>query len=122
MRAIIACAGSGGHINPGIAIANEILKREPDSKIVFVGTKTGMENDLVKKAGYELAHIRAGRFHRRLTWYNVRNMANAFFGIFDAEKLIKKFKPDVVIGTGGYICICRIELIFKTVSFPPNSN
>ena len=105
MRVIIACAGSGGHINPGIAIANEIQRREPDSKIIFVGTKTGMENDLVKKAGYDLAHIRAGRFHRRLTWYNVRNMANAFLGIFDAEKLMKKFKPDVVIGTGGFICV-----------------
>jgi UDP-N-acetylglucosamine--N-acetylmuramyl-(pentapeptide) pyrophosphoryl-undecaprenol N-acetylglucosamine transferase len=61
MKVIIACAASGGHINPGIAIANEIMKREPDSKIVFIGTKTGMENDLVKKAGYELYQIRAGR-------------------------------------------------------------
>lgn len=105
MRAIIACAGSGGHINPGIAIANTIKKKEPDSEIVFVGTKTGMENDLVKKAGYELAHIRAGRFHRKLTWYNIRNMMNAVLGIFDAEKLIDSFKPDVVIGTGGFICV-----------------
>ena len=113
MKAIIACAGSGGHINPGIAIANEILKREPDSEIVFVGTKTGMENDLVKKAGYNLAHIRAGRFHRRLTWYNVRNMANAFLGIFDAEKLVKKFKPDIVIGTGGFICVPMMKAAKK---------
>lgn len=105
MKAIIACAGSGGHINPGIAIANTIMKNEPDSEIIFVGTKTGMENDLVKKAGYKLVHIRAGRFHRKLTWYNVRNMFNTFMGIFDAEKLINIFKPDVVIGTGGFICV-----------------
>ncbi len=105
MRVIVACAGSGGHINPGIAIANEILKREPDSKIIFVGTKTGMENDLVKKSGYELSHLRAGRLHRRLTWSNVKNVTNSFLGIFDAKKLIKDFKPDIVIGTGGFICV-----------------
>lgn len=105
MRAIIACAGSGGHINPGIAIANTIKKNEPDSEILFLGTKTGMENDLVKKAGYNIEHVRAGRFHRKLTWYNIRNMTNAVLGIFDAKNIISKFKPDVVIGTGGFICV-----------------
>lgn len=105
MKALIACAGSGGHINPGIAIANTIMKNEPDSKILFVGTETGMENDLVKKAGYELVHIRAGKIHRKFTLDNVKNVINAFLGIFDAEKVISKFKPDIVIGTGGYICV-----------------
>ena len=81
MKAIIACAGSGGHINPGIAIANQIMKKEPDSEIIFVGTKKGMENDLVKKAGYNLIHVKAGRFHRKLTWYNIRNMTYAFLGV-----------------------------------------
>lgn len=105
MRAIIACAGSGGHINPGIAIANTIMKKEPDSEIIFVGTKDGMENDLVKKSGYKISHIRAGRFHRKITFNNIINVFNSVLGIFDAEKLIKTFKPDVVIGTGGYICV-----------------
>lgn len=105
MRAIIACAGSGGHINPGIAIANTIMKNEPNSEILFLGTKDGMENDLVKKAGYNLLHVRAGRFHRKLTWYNIRNMTRAVLGIFDAKSVITKFKPDVVIGTGGFICV-----------------
>lgn len=105
MRAIIACAGSGGHINPGIAIANTIKKNEPDSEILFLGTKTGMENDLVKKAGYNLVHVRAGRFHRKLTWYNIRNMTRAVLGVFDTKSIISKFKPDVVIGTGGFICV-----------------
>ncbi len=105
MRAIIACAGSGGHINPGIAIANVIKKNEPDSEILFLGTKTGMENDLVKKAGYNLSHVKAGRFHRKLTLYNIRNMTYAVLGIFDTMKIISKFKPDVIIGTGGFICV-----------------
>lgn len=105
MRAIIACAGSGGHINPGIAIANTIMKNEPGSEIVFVGTKYGMENELVKKAGYNLVNIHAGRLVRKIAWYNIRNMGKAVIGIFDTKRLIKKFKPDVVIGTGGYICV-----------------
>ena len=105
MRVLIACAGSGGHINPGIAIANAIKKNEPDSEILFLGTKTGMENDLVKKAGYNLAHVRAGRLHRKLTLQNIRNIMNAALGIIDTKKIIGKFKPDIIIGTGGYICV-----------------
>lgn len=105
MRVIIACAGSGGHINPGIAIANMIKNREPDSAILFVGTKTGLENELVKKAGFEIKNIRAGKLHRRLTAENFKNMYNAVLGISDSKKIIKEFKPDVVIGTGGYICV-----------------
>ena len=105
MRAIIACAGSGGHINPGIAIANAIKKNEPDSEILFVGSKTGMENDLVPKAGYEITTVKSGRYLREITWYNIRNMTKAFLGIFDTMKLIDKFKPDVIVGTGGFICV-----------------
>ena len=88
MKVIIACAGSGGHINPGIAIANYIMKKETDSEILFVGTKTGMENELVKKSGYNIAHIRAGRLHRKITLNNVKNIINSVLRIFDAEKLI----------------------------------
>lgn len=105
MRAIIACAGSGGHINPAIAIANTIMKNDQTSEILFLGTNNGMENDLVKKAGYNLVHVRAGRFHRKLTWYNIRNITRAFLGVFDTKSIISKFKPDIVIGTGGFICV-----------------
>lgn len=105
MKLMIACAGSGGHINPGIAIANTIKKNEKDSEIIFVGTKTGMENDLVKKAGYNVVHVRAGRLLRQITWYNVKNMTKAILGVFDTMKLIDKFKPDIIIGTGGFICV-----------------
>lgn len=105
MRVIIACAGTGGHINPGIAIAKEIMSREKDSDIVFVGSETGLENKLIPNAGFKIRTIRAGRFHRKITFQNVINMRKAYLGIRDAKKLIKEFKPDVVIGTGGFICV-----------------
>ncbi len=54
MKVVIAAAGTGGHINPGIAIANKIMEKEPQSKIIFIGTPRGLENDLVPRAGYEL--------------------------------------------------------------------
>lgn len=104
MRAIIACAGTGGHINPGIAIANIIKQRQDDSEILFIGTKSGLENELVKKAGYEIKHIRTGKLIRSLTTKNIKAMYDTYRGIGDAKKIVKDFMPDVIIGTGGYIC------------------
>ena len=105
MRVIFACAGTGGHINPAIAIANIILQKEPDSKFLFVGTKDGIENELVTKAGYEIKQIRTGKIIRSITLKNFSAIINTVKGMGDANKLVKEFKPDVVIGTGGYICV-----------------
>lgn len=104
MRVVFACAGTGGHINPAIAMANLILKREPDSKILFIGTVDGLENKLVVNAGYDIKHIRTGKILRELTLKNVTALINAYKGIGDAKRILKEFKPDLVIGTGGYIC------------------
>ena len=104
MRVIFTCAGTGGHINPAIAMANIIKKREPDSEFLFIGTEDGLENKLVKNAGYNIAHIRTGKLLRSLTLKNITALINAYKGIGDAKKIIKKFKPETVIGTGGYIC------------------
>lgn len=104
MRVVFACAGTGGHINPAIAMANIILKNEPDSQVLFVGTETGLENKLVTNAGYEIKHIRTGKIIRELTLKNFSQMIHAIQGIGDAKKLLKEFKPDIIIGTGGYIC------------------
>jgi UDP-N-acetylglucosamine--N-acetylmuramyl-(pentapeptide) pyrophosphoryl-undecaprenol N-acetylglucosamine transferase len=99
MRVIIAAAGTAGHINPGIAIANKIKKEEPDSEIVFIGTNRGLENDLVPRAGYELKQIEAYGLGKNI----IKNL-KTFKGLFQAKKIIKEFKPDVIIGAGGYIC------------------
>ena len=104
MRVIISAAGTGGHINPGIAIANKIKQEEPDSEIIFIGTSRGLETDLVPRAGYELKTIEAYGLKKELSITNIKNMIKTATSTSKAKKYIKEFNPDVVIGTGGYIC------------------
>ena len=105
MKVVIAAAGTGGHINPGIAIANKIMQEEPDSKIIFIGTNRGLENDLVPRAGYELKHIDSYGISRELSIKNIKRLYKTYKSIGEAKKILKDFKPDIIIGTGGYICI-----------------
>ena len=105
MKAIIAAAGTGGHINPALAIANKIKQEEPNSEIIFVGTDRGLENDLIPRAGYDLKRIEAYGFNRKISLDNVKKMYKTFKSIGQAKKIIQDFKPDIMIGTGGYICL-----------------
>ena len=105
MRVIIAAAGTGGHINPGIAIANKIMEEERDSEIIFIGTNRGLEVDLVKRAGYELKTIDAYGISRSFTPENIKRLFKTIKSIKSAKEIIKQFKPDIIIGTGGYICV-----------------
>ena len=109
MRVIIAAAGTAGHINPGISIANKIKEEEPNSEIIFIGTKRGLENDLVPRAGYELKTIDA----YGLDLKRPDRLLKTLKGFGTAKKIIKEFKPDVVIGTGGYICGAAITMANK---------
>ena len=104
MNVIFACAGTGGHVNPAIAMAKIILKNKPDTKVLFIGTKDGLENSLVKNAGFDIEHISTGKIIRSFTLKNFKAITNTYKGIGDAKKIIKEFKADLVIGTGGYIC------------------
>ena len=103
MKVIIAAAGTGGHINPGIAIANKIKEQEKKSNIIFLGTVRGLENDLVPRAGYDLKTVDAYGYGRKLTIENIRKVLKNIQGISQTKKIIKEFKPDIIIGTGGYI-------------------
>lgn len=104
MKVLIAAAGTGGHINPGIAIANKIKEKNPNAEIIFVGTSRGLENDLVPRAGYELKHIEVYGISREISINNAKKIFKTIKGFGQAKKLIKQLNPDIVIGTGGYIC------------------
>lgn len=100
MKIIIAAGGTGGHITPGIAIAT-MLKQE-GNEVIFVGTEKGLEVDLIPKAGFELKYIHAAGLKGGI----INNMKAIFAlqkGIAECKKIIKEYKPDVVIGTGGYV-------------------
>lgn len=104
MKVIIAAAGTAGHINPGLAIANKIKEEEKDSKIIFIGTNRGLENDLVPRAGYELKTIDAYGLSKKISIENIKKMCTTLRATSKARKIIKEFKPDIIVGAGGYIC------------------
>ena len=106
MNVIFTCGGTGGHINPALAVANIWKEKHPDSNILFVGGIGGMEEQLVPKAGYELIALEAHGVRRGK---NLRSMAENVWVVWTTwqsyrkcKKIIKDFKPDVIVGTGGY--------------------
>ena len=103
MRIIFAGGGTAGHINPAIAIANYIKQNENDFEALFVGTKGGMEATLVPQAGYDIKFVEVQGFRRSLSPENIKAVFKAATAILKCRKIIKDFKPDIVIGTGGYV-------------------
>lgn len=104
MRLLFAGGGTAGHINPALALANYFCAKEPDVEIRFVGTAEGLETGLIPRAGYPLDFIRIHGFNRSMSVQNLKNIAELPVAIHAAGRLIKKFQPDAVIGTGGYVC------------------
>lgn len=107
MKAVIAAGGTAGHINPALAIADEIMRCEPQSEIVFMGRADGMEQRLVAARGYRLQPIDVRGFMRGFTWKKIKFNAGAVRRIFtasaQARAFLRSFAPDVVIGCGGYV-------------------
>jgi UDP-N-acetylglucosamine--N-acetylmuramyl-(pentapeptide) pyrophosphoryl-undecaprenol N-acetylglucosamine transferase len=104
MRVLMTGGGTGGHVNPALAIANTIKENLPDSVIEYVGTSRGIENRLVEKAGYKMHHVEIRGIKRSLSPSNFKTLYYILTAPGKAKKLIKEFKPDIVIGTGGYVC------------------
>ena len=103
MRVVMSCGGTGGHIYPAIAIADKIREKHPDAEIMFIGTKKGMENTLVPAAGYEIKGIDARGFDRKHLMENFKTVHTFLQGSNEVYGMLKRFKPDIVIGTGGYV-------------------
>lgn len=108
MRVLMTCAGTAGHINPALAIAGKIKEMMPESEFLFIGSGREMENRLIPMDGYKIVNIKSTGFQRKINFENiVKNVqaaANIVIGSNQAKKIIRDFKPDVAIGTGGYVC------------------
>lgn len=103
MRVLMTGGGTGGHVNPALAIANTIKLNDPDAVIEYVGTKKGIENKLVPKAGYPLHYVEVQGLRRNFSPANLKAAYLAVTSPRKAKAIIEEFKPDLVVGTGGYV-------------------
>lgn len=107
MRVVLSGGGTGGHVYPALAIAEQCLEVNPQSKFLYIGTNSGLEGDIVAKSKLDLPFqsIEISGFRRKLvSTDNLRTVMKFMRGVKRAKSLLKEFKPDVVIGTGGYVC------------------
>ena len=106
MKAVFTCGGTGGHINPALAVARVLLERRPDSEILFVGAEDGMEATLVPREGFRLETLQISSYMRSLKpsaiRHNVRAALSIRRALKKADRIIRDFQPDVILGTGGY--------------------
>ncbi len=107
MRIIFAGGGTAGHINPALAIAGYVKERQPDAEILYIGAKGGMEERLVPQAGFEFKGITVQGFSRQISFKalkkNIVTVKRAVSAGKESKRIIKEFKPDICIGTGGYV-------------------
>ena len=106
MRVIFTCGGTAGHVNPALALAGYMREKDPDTAVLFVGTPTGMERELVAKAGYDYAAVEVSSFQRKLNAEGIRHNLHTLRVLASsgrqARAILRDFKPDLVVGTGGY--------------------
>jgi len=102
MKLIIAGGGTGGHLFPGIAVAEEFLSRNPANRVLFVGTERGIEARAVPAAGYPLELISAAGLRGKGTLSQIKGSAMMVYGYAQSRKILKRFRPDFVLGVGGY--------------------
>src|SRR5699024_2734261 len=105
MRVLLTGGGTGGHIYPALAVARRLQETDPDVKLLYVGTKRGLESTIVPKEGIPFKTIEIEGFKRSINFeglkYNLRSVSLFLKSIGEAKKIIREFKPDVVLGTGG---------------------
>ncbi|MCT1397753.1 undecaprenyldiphospho-muramoylpentapeptide beta-N-acetylglucosaminyltransferase [Paenibacillus sp. p3-SID867] len=104
MRVVLTGGGTGGHIYPAVAIARQCEKEDPKTEFLYIGGKRGLESKLVPQEKLPFESIDITGFRRKLSLDNVKTIMRFFKGVKRSKALLKEFKPDVVIGTGGYVC------------------
>ncbi|MBQ6337115.1 MAG: undecaprenyldiphospho-muramoylpentapeptide beta-N-acetylglucosaminyltransferase [Ruminococcus sp.] len=129
MKVLLAGGGTAGHINPALAIAGTIREKHPDAEILFIGNRDGMEQRLVKQAGYPIESVVITGFHRSFApaeiIHNIKTVHYSFASRRDAKRIIREFDPDICIGTGGYVSgpviLAACNLGYKAVIHEQNA-
>lgn len=103
MKVVFAGGGTGGHVYPGVTVARTLLERDPGTKVVFVGTRKGLEADVIPREGFDLSTIEVAGFRRRLSPDTLLTAFRACKGFIQSLAILRCEKPDVVVGTGGYV-------------------
>lgn len=108
MNILITCGGTAGHINPGLAVAGRIRELLPDAKILFVGAEGNMETELVPREGFEIRTVKIAGFRRslkpKMMLRNLQTAGHLLGALAESRRILRKFRPDVAVGTGGYVC------------------
>ncbi len=105
MKVILSGGGTGGHIYPALSIADEILKQDKEAEILYIGKENSLEEELVTRKGLNFKTVRVSPLPRKsINLSSLKSLKNLMQGISDSFKILKEFKPDVIIGTGGYVC------------------
>lgn len=129
MKILFACGGTAGHINPAIAVANYLKEKDPTTEVLFAGNPNGMEARIVPNAGYDFAPIKVLGIQRRISMRNIKNNIKAVWYLMNsssrAKEIIEGFKPDIVMGTGGYVSgpvVRKAALLgYKTIAMENNA-
>ncbi|WLR53517.1 undecaprenyldiphospho-muramoylpentapeptide beta-N-acetylglucosaminyltransferase [Mesobacillus subterraneus] len=104
MRIAVSGGGTGGHIYPALALIREIKKKDEKVEFLYIGTEKGLESKIVPRENIPFKSIHITGFKRKISFDNVKTILRFLKGVRDSKKMLKEFKPDVVIGTGGYVC------------------
>ncbi len=103
MRVILSGGGTGGHIYPALALAEVIKQHDPDAEFLYVGSERGVEANIVPPTGMAFKQLAVQGFRRSLSLDNIQTVRLFLKAVKQSKKIIKEFKPDVVVGTGGYV-------------------
>ncbi len=103
MRVIVTGGGTGGHIYPALAIARGLMQRDPRAEVLYVGTKRGLEKDIVAREGLPFRAVEVEGLQRRISLSALRTAWLAVSGVWAARRIVREFRPDIVVGTGGYV-------------------
>ncbi|MEW9050379.1 MAG: undecaprenyldiphospho-muramoylpentapeptide beta-N-acetylglucosaminyltransferase [Neobacillus sp.] len=104
MRIVVSGGGTGGHIYPALALIREIQKQSADTEFLYIGTLNGLESTIVPREKIPFKSIYITGFQRKLSFENIKTVYRFLKGVRDSKKILKEFRPDIVIGTGGYVC------------------